>query len=159
MTNRLKLEKINESIKTLNDAIDKQTKELIKLEEQSSELIIKIFEEEALLNNTSWELIASSPNRVHLSYDESSGSLDDLLSKFKLLFGKTQSSWVDLEEGVELHIDNLIEIHFDEARMILPFVNKHKVKITNSNVVDKLQRLKRDSSALEQIAHQFALKK
>lgn len=156
MTNRSKLDKLNNSIQKLNQTINDSTDELYKFQNECGELLIQIVEDEKLLKDSLWDIEYFSEH-IYLVY--SGIKNDSFLGPINTLCSGSGHSWLDIEPGIQLRFDeDEVSLHFDEVKSILPFAKKHKMKITGSNLSDKLQKLKRESSALEQLIHQFAIK-
>lgn len=154
MINKSKIELINASIteldKNINEALDK----VEVLRQEGSALMIQIIEEEQLLKNTTWEL-----DVIHKTYLSYCGSKKDLVFKpISDLCANIWHTWIDVEDGIQLRFDDEnVSLHFDEVRTILPFVNKHKLKINGKNVSDKIRILKHEISTLEQLIHRFSI--
>lgn len=156
MTNRSKLEKLNASILKLNQVISDSTEDMYKLQNESGELLIEVIQDEQLLKDSIWEIDYFSEH-IFLKY---SGNRNDaIIVSISALCSESFHSWLELESGIQLRFDDdEVSLHFDEAKSVLPFSKKHHIKITGSNITDKLQKLKRESSALEQLIHQFSIK-
>lgn len=156
MTNRSKLAKLNKSVKDLNKSVDETIDKISTIQLECSELILKILEDENLLKNSVWEMKCVH-DRVYLEFFGNAS--DESFAPIKKLFSDNFHSWLELEDGIRLRIDEeIISLHFDETKMALPFVNKHQLKIIGKNVSDKLHSLKREIDALEKLTHQFSLK-
>lgn len=156
MTNRIKLEKLNATIKKLNDSINESSEEMNKLQNESGELLVQVITDENLLKNSIWEIDYYNEH-IYLKYI---GNRDDaILGAISAMCSESYHSWLDLEPGIQLRIDeDAASLHFNEAKTVLPFSSKHQMKITGNNIADKLQKLKRESTTLEQLIHQFAIK-
>jgi len=156
MTNRSNLEKLNTSIKKIDDSINQSVEDMSKLQIESEEILIQIIKDEKLLKNSIWD-IEYVHEHIYLNY--AGDRYDIVMGQISNLCSGSYHSWLNLENGIQLRLDEeKVSLHFDEAKTILPFANKHQIKITGNNVSDKLQKLKRESSALEQLIHQFSIK-
>jgi len=153
---RSKLEKINESISKLNNSIDKMVDEIATLQATGSDLVTLIIEEENLLKDSIWNI----RHRHHGIFLDYAGSYDDsILKSFTKLCNDSSNAWIDMENGIQLRIDeDYVSFYFDESKMLLPFANKHKMKLIGNNLTSELQALKREYSALEKLIHQFSIK-
>ena len=69
-------------------------------------------------------------------------------------------SWFDLEDGIRLQFDdNDISFSFEDPKQLMPFVKKNKMKVTGSGILDRLSKLKREASSLEEVCHTFGITK
>ena len=159
MTDKNKLIKINAELDKLVDQSNEVADKVGQLSSTRDSLLIEIIETENLLKDSNWELKFSG--QIFLEY---AGKVDDYIMSTILSYAKSSGSsyqyvWLQLESGIQFRIDeDEVSLHFDEPKMILPFVKKHKVKITGSSVVDRLRNLKREVASIEQICHEFSLK-
>lgn len=159
MSYRKDLDKLNTVINSHDNEINKMVEELSKFQIQKNDLIIKIIEDENILKNSKWDLEAAARGMPKLIY---SGKADDpLMEDIHNMLGHDNFCWLDIDsaQGIQLQIEGTdVQLSFDHSKTILPFVKKHGLKISGTNVTDKLLALKREVNAIEQLVHQFALK-
>lgn len=155
MSDRSRIEIINADIKKMDDSINDTVDKISLLQKEASDLMIKIIEEDNLLKNTLWEINVS----YKISLDYSGDKNDAFFKPITDLCNGAWHTWLDMEDGIQLRFDeDTVSLHFEETKQIVSFANKHQIKITGSNVTDKLHTLKREVSTLEQLVHQFSIK-
>ncbi len=149
------LEDINSQIKKIDLEIDSMMDNLSQLHTKKCDLFSQILEEEQLLKNSEWNL-KHDPN-LNLEYDGKKN--DVIMQTFSKWLPDERLTWIDLEDGIQLRFnEDYVYLYFDDSKMILPFVNKHNIKIKGANITNKLLSLKREVAALEKICHQFSIK-
>lgn len=155
MTDRSRIEVLNADIKKLDQSINDTVDKISLLQQEASNLMIKIIEEENLLKNTLWEINVS----YKISLDYAGDKNDAMFKPITDLCHGTWHTWLDMEDGIQLRFDeDTVSLHFEESKQIISFANKHQIKIRGSNVIDKLQTLKRETATLEHLVHQFSIK-
>lgn len=155
MSKRKELAKLNSLIESHNSEIDIKVNELADFQNKKNDLIIQIINDEKLLKNSQWELKTGS--LTSLKY---SGKSDDIImSHITNLISQDSFCWIDIEPGIQLQIDgDDVEITFDQPKTILSFIKKNQMSISGASVSDKIQALKRETAALEQLTHIFSIK-
>lgn len=120
-------------------------------------LVGQLIQNEKLLADTNWELRLDGGSKLYLEYRDPPGGNMDLIAQLS----KTDyHSWFDLEDGIRLQFDdNDISVSFDEPKQLMPFVKKNKMLVTGTGILDRLAKLKRESSTLEEICHTFGITK
>lgn len=121
---------------------------------KKEEIVAKIILEEKLLEESTWEIQGDGV----ASYLEFTGPYE---GKMKDARDLTRSGWhssFEMEEGIEIRFDdNDTSLRFESPKMILPFVQKHKLFVSAPGVMDRLAKLKREVASLEILVHQFNL--
>jgi hypothetical protein len=155
-TKRQQIEELKESISNIDLKACELQDEAAHLREKRDTIVSEVILEEELLANTNWE-IRTFDNDVYLQFvgklkDERFASVIDVV-------WNGWHSWFNLEPEVQIRFDDaIVTLNFDDPKLVIPFVKKHKLKVTGQTLVDRMRELKRELSALEAINHQFNLK-
>lgn len=155
MSAREKIASLTTEITALEDHSQNLQVEAWNLRQERDELIAQLILEEKMLANTTWEL--SLGDVTNLSYKETkAGELDSV----KELARKDWHATFELEPGVNLRFDDSeISLSFDDPKQVLLFIRKNDLIIGGTKVSDRLNILKREIAALEEVCHQFNLLK
>ena len=157
MVFRKQIEELTDKIKELEDQSANLQAEAFGLRQDREELIAQMILEEKLLLNTEWDLSLDGGSGAALSYKESNSSSIDFL---KELARTDYHSWFEISDGIQVKFDdNDISITFKETKQVMPFIKKNGLKVSGTGITDKLNKLKRESAALEVLVHQFNLDK
>ena len=144
------LERLTAEINSLDDKAAELYEQSSKLRESREILISSLIIDHKLLNGTEWEFSLRADNSVSLRLTKDS----DIVS-IESLFEIFKSAWFELLPGIELNIDEEITLHFTENKQVVKFVKNNGMILNGSTVMSRLDRLKRDVAALENICHQF----
>ena len=155
-TPRERIELLGKQIKTLEDQSAELQASAFKLRTEREELIADMILDEGLLSETDWSIRLNGETNPYLEY---SGNLDlPNIDELVKLARADWHCWFELTDGVRLQFDdNDISLTFQEAKQLMPFVKKNKLKISGTGIADKLAKLKREVSALEDVCHSFNL--
>lgn len=155
-TPRQRIENLGEEIKKIEEQAAELQADAFKLRTEREELIAEMILEEGFLTNTDWSIRLNGDQNPYLEYsgDLNLPNIDELLK-----FARADwHCWFELTDGVRLSFDdNDISLTFQEAKQLMPFVKKNKLKISGTGIADKLAKLKREVSALEDVCHSFNL--
>jgi hypothetical protein len=145
-------------IKELEDKADAIHIEANTLREAKEKLIVKMLLESKILEDTSWD-VGSYVGGVRLDYIKSYGSnVFDVFESLSDLAGRGTDVWMEIVDGVSLRFeDGESTLTFKEAKQVMPFIKKNKMKLTGGTITDRLAKMKRDTAALESICHTFNL--
>lgn len=128
-----------------------------KLRESRILLVKDILAEEKPFEGTTWELCLGHMNSsIYFQYVE--GNKDKIEGLQKLCF----QSWHDsfsLQDSLILRFDDGdFSLYADEPRQLTMFAQKQNFIIIATNIEDKVRRLSRQLTSLQEICHQFNLK-
>jgi len=158
------------SVSSLRDKLAILDKEILDLDEKRSDLslqehglqesrdllIKEILKEEKPFEGTTWQLFVGVNSNFFFQYVE--GNEDKLNDLQKLCF----NSWHDyyeLQDGVTLHFDDgIYSLHSTDPGQLKVFIISNKFIIIANDVEDKVKRLTRQLTSLQEICHQFNLK-
>lgn len=157
MKKREEMESLKKEIAELEEKSSQLQHQSFELSEKRNKVAAEIILEENLLAGTAWEFKRSGNNTVYLEYN---GHIkDDEFSKVVEIAWGGWHSWFELEPGIQIRFDDSeVSIHFDDAKMLLPFAKKFNLKLSGQTIVNELRDLKRQVAALEAINHQLNLK-
>lgn len=153
------------------DKIAALNTEMLALEEKHSEiysrenelraarqlLVRDLLVEEKPFEGTKWELFLGSMNsNIYLQYvDGNESKLEDIKN---LCFVSWHDSFT-IQDGITLRFDDGdYSLYADEARLLTLFAQKQNFIIIAADIKDKVRRLSRQLTSLQEICHQFNLK-
>jgi hypothetical protein len=145
-----------EEIDQQNKILDAKYRELDQarqtLMQRHDELIIQFVRESRLLQGTKWRIditrtsyadMVLIPYSVHIQ--------PEMESLIKLL----RTDWhcsIELQEGVSLRFDdNDISLNFKNSSLVVPFIQQHGIVVITLDLRDKIDKLKKDIIALEEV--------
>lgn len=151
------------------ETIAELTTSIAALEEQAADLQVRAFKqremrehlmasmiiEEEMLAETNWEirLDGNSAPFLELKDIPAEGSPMEAVEN---LVKRDYRSWIELSDGIKLNIDDdEITLTFAEPKQLLPFIAKNKLKISGTGIQDRMARLKREVTALEEMCHKL----
>src|SRR5208283_1893429 len=158
MNLRDKISSFTTEIKELEDKASEISMEASALREERDKLIVKVIIDEKILADTSWD-VSSYVGGVKLDYTKSYGeTVFDVFEPIRNLSDKEIDLWMDISDGISLRFeDGEASLVFKEAKQVMPFIKKNKMKLTGATIVDRLAKMKREAAALESICHTFNL--
>jgi hypothetical protein len=155
MSVKNQIEKLTVQIKEKEYASNDLTMEAFKLRGERELLVAKMIQNDQLMADTNWELRLDGGSTLYLEYRDPPGGKMDVVASFA---NSDYHSWFDLEDGIRLQFDdNDLSISFKEPKQLMPFVKKNKMKVTGSGILDRLAKLKREASVLEEVCHNFGI--
>lgn len=155
-TPRERIDALGKQIKELEDKAADLQASAFKLRTEREELIAEMILSEGLLSETDWSIRLNGETNPYLEYsgDLNLPNIDELLKVARADW----HCWFELTDGVRLQFDdNDISLTFQEPKQLMPFVKKNKLKVSGTGITDKLAKLKREVSALEDVCHTFKL--
>jgi hypothetical protein len=156
MSPRQEIIQLTASIRNIEDQAADLSTEAFKLREQREGLIAQMILDEKMLSGTEWEF------NIDVGYIllEYNGTIsDDHMEKLKQLCHNDYHSLFDLSDGIRLSFhDNEVSLTFEDPKQLMPFVKRHKIVVTGTRMIDKLSKLKREVSTLEEVCHTFGIK-
>jgi len=156
-----KITELTAQIKEKEDAENRLITEACILREERDILVGQLIQNENILADTNWEFKLSNGTRFYLeSRDSFSGKIGPIVKLFTCY--NSQFDRFDLEGGIRLQFDSLndyISISFEEPKQLMPFVKRNKMLITGTGIIDRLAKLKREVSSLEEVCHTFEITK
>jgi hypothetical protein len=158
MNIRDKIAELTTEIKELEDKASEIATEATSLRAVREKLIIKVLVEDKIFEDTSWD-VGSYMSGVKINYIKSYGAtVYDVFEPIQEIFSKDGDIWMEINDGISLRLEGgEVSLSFKEAKQVMPFIKKHKMKLTGSSIVDRLAKMKRDAAALESIVHTFNL--
>ena len=165
MSTREKIQELDAEIKALYaTSASIQEQAWLKTEERDKLVAATILEEKMLTDST-WDLDSGSgakqmvggsgiSNKDGITIYYTGTTLDAVMDLARTDYHSTFT----LQQGISLRFDdNDISLRFQESKMMLPFVQKHGLIISGTDIRDKLAGLKRQVAALEAVCHAFKL--
>ena len=157
MTTKDKISKLSAQIKEKEDESSALLAEAYKLRGEREQLVAQLIQDERLLSDTNWELRLDGGSKLYLELREPPGGKMDAIAS---LSNTDYHSWFDLEDGIRLQFDDSdVSFSFEDSKQLMPFVKKNKMKVTGAGILDRLSKLKREASTLEEVCHTFGITK
>lgn len=155
-TNRDKLTALDAELTSLADKQTELSTQDYQLRESRIDIIKDIISEEKPFEGTTWELFVGVNNSIFFQYME--GSED----KMEALRGLCFQSWHDrfeFSDGIVLQFDDgIYSLVANDPKQFKDFVQHHNFTIIASDAVEKIKRLSRQLTNLQEICRQFDLK-
>lgn len=154
--NRDKLASLDLELEELGEKQDALSTKNYELNVSREAILKEIFAEEKPFDGTTWEFFVDISSSMFLQYVE--GNTEQVEDLHKLCI----ESWHDsfkIEEGVTLHFDDgVYSLHASDPGQLRNFAQKQNLKIVAKDIDDKIKRLSRQLTNLQEICHQFNLK-
>lgn len=155
-TNRDKLAALDTEIASVAEKQSDLSHQDYELRESRINIIKDIISEEKPFEGTTWELFVGVNNSIFFQYME--GNED----KMEALRGLCFQSWHDrfeFSDGIILQFDDgVYSLVANDPNQFKDFVQHHNLTIIASDAVEKIKRLSRQLTSLQEICRQFNLK-
>lgn len=152
---RDKLTNLDNEIKDVQDKQSALYEQDYSLQEARHVIIKNILAEEKPLQGTKWELfVSTNNNNIFLQYIDNT---DNLKNIHNLCFQSYHDSF-DIEEGITFRFDDYQYSLCGDPGQLKSFAIKQNLIIIAKDIDDKIQRLSRQLTNLQEICHQFNLK-
>jgi hypothetical protein len=152
---RQKMAELSLQIKNSEDECSKVESTISSLRRQYDSLVGQTVEEEEMLAGTDWEIKLNGKDTPYLLYINNQNN--SIVSSIEKLIGTDNLVWFELGDGIIISFDAETTLSFTEAKQIISCAKKYKFNIIGTGITDRLARLKRETSALEEICHKFKL--
>jgi hypothetical protein len=158
------------NVSSLRDRLVILDKEILDLDEKQSELslqerglqesrsllIKEILNEEKPFEGTKWELFLGANNTLFFQYVE--GNEEKVEDLYKLCFHSWHSAY-EVQDGITLHFDDgVYSLHSSDPGQLKSFIKANNFIITANDISDKVKRLTRQLTSIQEICHLFNLK-
>jgi hypothetical protein len=156
MTYRDKIIEIDKEVDALEDQHQEISNKMFKLKESKDILIREFILEEKLLVETTWELALGTSNNIYLKLDVND---ENKLSSLRDLCFVAWHDSFEIQDGISLHFDDgAYSLYANDPGQLKNFITNQSLKITATDVTDKVAKLSRQLNNLQEIIHQFNLK-
>lgn len=157
------------NVSSLRDKLAALDKEIFDIDEKQSELslqehglresrsllIKEILIEEKPFEGSKWELFVGSSATLFFQYIE--GNDEKVKNLHNLCFHSWHDSF-ELQDGVSLHFDDgIYSLHANDPGQLKGFIKDNNFTIIANDVEDKVKRLTRQLTSIQEICHQFNL--